>query len=106
MPPTSGVLGQVAGGAGVFGQGQFLWGGVALAVGVLTLYSMAKIWLEAFWKPHPDGREMAAPVPGLAPAYAGGDDPGGRDPGMGLWPEPFIAFAQSATAGFGAGGRP
>ncbi|QPH52523.1 Na+/H+ antiporter subunit D [Pontivivens ytuae] len=27
----------------------------ALAVGLLTLYSMSKIWLEAFWKPHPDG---------------------------------------------------
>ncbi|MBB5514599.1 multicomponent Na+:H+ antiporter subunit D [Rubricella aquisinus] len=27
----------------------------ALAVGLLTVFSMSKIWLEAFWKPHPDG---------------------------------------------------
>ncbi|EKV28073.1 Na(+) H(+) antiporter subunit D [Caenispirillum salinarum AK4] len=29
--------------------------GVALVVGLLTVFSMSKIWLEAFWKPHPDG---------------------------------------------------
>ena len=106
VPPTSGFWGKFLLVRESFGQGQFLWGGVALAVGVLTLYSMAKIWLEAFWKPHPDGREMAAPVPGLAPAYAAVMILGAATLGMGLWPEPFIAFAQSATAGFGTGGRP
>lgn len=30
---------------------------VALAVGLLTLFSMAKIWTEAFWKPAPEARE-------------------------------------------------
>ena len=51
----------------------------ALAVGLLTLYSMTKIWGEAFWKPHPDGEaaaarpvsrgdmvRLAAPIAGLA----------------------------------------
>ena len=47
----------------------------ALAVGLLTLYSMSKIWLEAFWKPHPDGPDavmgrvptaMMIPIAGLA----------------------------------------
>ena len=27
----------------------------ALVVGLLTVFSMSKIWVEAFWKPHPDG---------------------------------------------------
>ena len=27
---------------------------VALLVGLLTVFSMSKIWLEAFWKPHPN----------------------------------------------------
>jgi len=26
---------------------------VAVAVGLMTIYSMVKIWLEAFWKPLP-----------------------------------------------------
>ncbi len=37
---------------------------LALGVGLLTLYSMTKIWAEAFWKPHPD----PAFAPGPAPA--------------------------------------
>ncbi len=32
---------------------------VALLVGLLTIYSMSKIWLEAFWKPHPDAAGAA-----------------------------------------------
>ena len=35
-------------------QGRVAWTVVALLVSVLTLYSMMKIWMEAFWKPHPD----------------------------------------------------
>ncbi|MDO5657616.1 MAG: Na+/H+ antiporter subunit D [Paracoccus sp. (in: a-proteobacteria)] len=30
---------------------------VALLVGLLTIYSMTKIWAQAFWEPHPDGIE-------------------------------------------------
>lgn len=36
---------------------------VALGVGLLTLYSMTKIWAEAFWKPLPEGA-VAGIVPG------------------------------------------
>jgi multicomponent Na+:H+ antiporter subunit D len=32
---------------------EFWAGGVALAVGFFTLYSMMKIWLEGFWKDQP-----------------------------------------------------
>lgn len=32
---------------------------VALLVGLLTIFSMTKIWAEAFWTPHPDGRQPA-----------------------------------------------
>jgi multicomponent Na+:H+ antiporter subunit D len=46
---------------------------VALAVGLLTLFSMMKIWGEAFWKPAPEGSEPALqgglpwlPIGGLA----------------------------------------
>ena len=37
---------------------------VALAVSLLTLFSMTKLWNEAFWKEPPEGRAVsAAPVP-------------------------------------------
>lgn len=36
---------------------------VALAVGSLTLFSMTKIWMEAFWKPAPDGADAVAHRP-------------------------------------------
>jgi multicomponent Na+:H+ antiporter subunit D len=33
---------------------------IALAVGLLTVFSMIKIWMEAFWKAHPAGDDAAA----------------------------------------------
>ncbi|MEM1165827.1 MAG: proton-conducting transporter membrane subunit [Planctomycetota bacterium] len=35
-------------------SGQYLVIGVSLFVSILTLFSMTKIWAEAFWKPQPD----------------------------------------------------
>ncbi len=39
---------------------------VALAVGLLTLWSMATLWSEGFWKAHPDG--LNPTLAGLGPA--------------------------------------
>jgi multicomponent Na+:H+ antiporter subunit D len=74
---------------------------VALLVGLLTIYSMTKIWAEAFWKAHPDGRD-----PTLAQL-----DPGVRRRLLlpvgalaaltlviGFYPEPFVTFAKDAAA--------
>ena len=74
---------------------------VALVVGLLTVYSMTKIWAEAFWKAHPDGREPAlaqlssgdrlallSPVAALAALTLV----------IGFFPEPFIGFAEQAAA--------
>jgi multicomponent Na+:H+ antiporter subunit D len=55
LPPLSGFfvkLGLVQ--AGLL-QGQYAMVAVSLGVSVLTLYSMMKIWNEAFWKPAPEG---------------------------------------------------
>lgn len=73
---------------------------VALAVGLLTIYSMTKIWGEAFWKPHPDGVEpklasleakilwpMILPIAGLATLTIV----------IGFSPEPFVQFAERAA---------
>jgi multicomponent Na+:H+ antiporter subunit D len=35
---------------------------VAAAVGLLTVYSMTKIWAEVFWKPAPETNEVAEPM--------------------------------------------
>ncbi|MEM9709540.1 MAG: Na+/H+ antiporter subunit D [Pseudomonadota bacterium] len=75
--------------------------GVALLVGLLTIYSMTKIWSQAFWEPHPDGENptlaalpageraaMVVPIMGLAAVTIA----------IGLAPQPFIAFAEDAAA--------
>ena len=46
---------------------------VALAVGLLTLFSMMKIWSEAFWKPAPDdGLAVLMPLPQMTRVLAYG----------------------------------
>lgn len=43
-------------------DGGFVWlAATALAVGILTMFSMMKIWNEAFWKPRPEGLEADVP---------------------------------------------
>ena len=73
---------------------------VALLVGVLTLYSMTKIWAEAFWKKAPDNaykEEVAASknewsllLPCVALAVI--------TVGIGLWSAPLFELAESASA--------
>lgn len=75
--------------------------GIALAVGLLTIYSMTKIWAQAFWEAHPDGidpkltslsnRDRAAmlfPIAGLAVLTVI----------IGTMPEPFVQFAEASAA--------
>ncbi|MEL7344131.1 MAG: Na+/H+ antiporter subunit D [Pseudomonadota bacterium] len=74
---------------------------VALVVGLLTIFSMTKIWAEAFWKNHPDGtdptlksldiverRHLLVPIAMLAAMTLV----------IGFFPQPFIAFAEGAAA--------
>lgn len=77
----------------------FLLAGVAAAVGLLTVYSMTKIWNEAFWKPAPAmGSDtaanektaaawMLAPVVGMAALTVL----------IGLAPEPLYQLARQAA---------
>ena len=79
----------------------YLIAAVALIVGLLTVFSMTKIWAEAFWKPHPDGdapvlsllsrREqicLLGPILGLALMTLC----------IGFYPEPFVALAERSAA--------
>ncbi len=68
---------------------------VALLVGLLTLYSMTKVWQAAFWTPLPAGERMQerpsallyAPAVGLALLTLA----------MGLWSGPFLALTEAAA---------
>jgi multicomponent Na+:H+ antiporter subunit D len=97
VPPSSGFWGKFLLLQEAFVQERFLWGGVALATGLLTLYSMSKIWLEGFWKPGP-AAQIAKPLP--RPALTAVVMLSLAALVTGLYPEPLIHFLQSHSSGF------
>jgi len=97
MPPLSGFWAKLFVVRSGFEAGWYALAAIALATGVLTLYSMLKIWLEAFWKEPPEGaalrilagRErwlLLGPVAALGLVTLS----------IGLWAEPLIAYALAA----------
>jgi len=105
IPPLSGFFAKFAvvkaslAGDSVHGTAAAFLAAVALAVGLLTLFSMTKIWAEAFWKKAPSDspppRRMAAreaalllgPIAGLAAITLA----------IGFAPEFFFSFAERAA---------
>lgn len=70
VPPLSGFLGKLAILNGTFAAGAYWLGGLVLAVGLLTLLSMARTWADGFWRPAGDARDMMAPGTPLLVAIA------------------------------------
>ncbi|MFN3615849.1 MAG: proton-conducting transporter membrane subunit [Rubrimonas sp.] len=74
-PPLTGFWAKLALVVAAYDAGDFVAAGAVLGVGLLTLYSMTKIWNEGFWKPHPDPDWTPAPAPatmaGVGAAVAG-----------------------------------
>ena len=64
VPPLSGFWSKYLILQELLAQGRFVWAAAALAVSALTLYSVLKIWMEAFWKPHPHPTKLGAARPG------------------------------------------
>jgi multicomponent Na+:H+ antiporter subunit D len=60
VPPLSGFFAKLALVRAGLEAEQFVAVGIALAVGLLTLYSMSKIWNEAFWKMPAPARRLPA----------------------------------------------
>jgi multicomponent Na+:H+ antiporter subunit D len=61
VPPLSGFIAKLGIVAAAL-EGPHYWvAAVALAVGLLTLLSMGRVWDEAFWKPSPGESAAAAP---------------------------------------------
>ncbi|NPD16077.1 Na+/H+ antiporter subunit D [Xinfangfangia sp. D13-10-4-6] len=96
FPPLSGFWAKYVLVRASLDAGMGLVAFVALLTGLLTIYSMTKIWAEAFWKPHPNGSWprlsdiparprwlMLAPIIVLAAMTVL----------IGIFPQPFISFA-------------
>lgn len=107
IPPLSGFFAKFAivkaglSGDTMFGAWASLLAAVALAVGLLTLFSMTKIWGEAFWKPAHEGHApeprkvpvrdrflLLAPIAALAVLTLS----------LGCFPGYFFGFAETAAA--------
>ncbi len=98
LPPFSGFWSKLAVIQSGLQAEAYLLAGAALLVGMLTLYSMTKIWNEAFWKAAPGGdtpgprwsrgQKFACYAPIVALA--------GVTVTIGLWTEPFAAAAMQA----------
>ncbi len=97
IPPLSGFWGKYLIVSESLIQGEYLWAGVALFVGALTFYSMLKIWLEAFWKPHPDHNWQPPVATRLTPAYASVGILALLTLWMGLFPEQIVIFVTNAA---------
>ena len=100
FPPLSGFWAKFLLIKAALEEGGYIIAGVALAVGLLTIFSMTKIWGYAFWKPHPAGLEprlsrlsardraaLLTPIAALAVLTCI----------IGLFPEPFVQFATRAA---------
>ena len=101
FPPLSGFWAKYIVVAAALEIEGWIIAGVALLVGLLTIYSMTKIWAAAFWKAHPDGMEpklnrldpmarahLLLPIAFLALLTLI----------IGFFPEPFVGFAETSAA--------
>ncbi len=99
VPPLSGFFAKLTLIVAGLDSGAWLIVGVALGVSLLTLYSMVKIWMYAFWKPAPKALPDRDPLTGgkrlifLSPmiVYSA------IAVGIGLFAGPVVEFAQAAA---------
>lgn len=99
FPPLSGFWGKLLViKAGLLDQ-HFMLAGIALFVGLLTIFSMTKIWAAAFWKPKPEGVELQPQtMPITALSYAPIIILTSSTVFIGLYATPFLDIATEAAA--------
>jgi len=102
FPPLSGFWAKLLVLREAIELGHVTWTVVALIVSLLTLYSMMKIWLEAFWKPHPDPAWTPPRDTRLGPAWAVTIGLALITLTIGLDPQPLIAYVTAAALSMGA----
>ena len=97
IPPLSGFWAKLLVLRETLMLGHVAWVVIALLVSLLTLYSMLKIWHEAFWKRHPQPGWQPAADARLTPALLVSGGLAGLTLLMGTWPEPFVRYALQAA---------
>lgn len=97
IPPLSGFWAKLVVLQEALAQGRYVWTAIALVVSVLTLYSMVKIWMEAFWKRHPDPQWQPPGDTRLAPAWAATVGLACVTLAISLNPQPLLTYAQAAA---------
>ena len=101
IPPLSGFWAKLVVLQEALGQGRYVWTAVALAVSVLTLYSMIKIWMQAFWKRHPEEDWQPPADTRLWPAWAATLGLAGLTLAISLNPQALLTYAQAAARTLG-----
>jgi multicomponent Na+:H+ antiporter subunit D len=94
VPPLSGFWAKLLVIEASFRHGDMWLAAVALFVGLMTLFSMSKIWIEAFWRPA-SFPAIVRPVP--IPMLVAIGLLGSVTVTISVWPEPFIAYANDAA---------
>ncbi len=94
LPLTSGFWAKLTVVKLCFAEGRYVFGIVALLVGGLTLYSMTKVWIEAFWKEPP---EPVYPRRLPAAAWWSTYSLAAITLVLGIHPEPLLEFAALAA---------
>lgn len=100
FPPLSGFIGKYLVIKSGIEAGQIVVALVALFVGLFTLFSMVKIWMEVFWKPAPEGSEAANVDFGYGKGWMLGTSLllALAIIALGVWPAPVVAFCEQAAA--------
>ncbi len=101
IPPLSGFWAKLLVLQEALAQGRVVWTVIALAVSVLTLYSMMKIWMQAFWKPHPDPHWRPDTSARVAPAWVACLLLAVITLAIGLNPQWLIDYSQAAALQLG-----
>jgi multicomponent Na+:H+ antiporter subunit D len=101
LPPLSGFWAKLLVLREAIAQGRVAWTAVALVVSGLTLYSMLKVWLAAFWKAHPEP-DWRPPAARLGPAWAATLGLALATLALGLLPQGLIDFSLAAASTLGA----
>lgn len=100
FPPLSGFWAKLLLLTASLQQAAFWVAAVLLVTGALTLYSMSKIWGEAFWKAHPVGdRAFTGRLGGAERLQRLGPSLALMlvTLALGLFPQPLIEFSQAAA---------
>ncbi|NQS71636.1 MAG: Na+/H+ antiporter subunit D [Desulfobulbaceae bacterium] len=102
VPPLSGFWAKLLVLQEALAQGRMLWAAIALSVSFLTLYSMLKIWQEAFWKAHPSAKPQKTSR-SLAPAWLTITVLSGITLLLGISPQQLLAVSVLAVRSLGGG---